>query len=107
MEMGRFMSRKPGKGALVRPPFLNDEAARRDVPQEFGMPVDGNGFIRRERSFQGTLYPDVFHLDGSCDQHRRLFFHHQPAGGDGAGDVLVRFDLADAPAQKIAGRPAV
>lgn len=28
MEMGRFMSRKAGKGSLVRPAFLNDEAAR-------------------------------------------------------------------------------
>lgn len=73
MEMGRFMSRKAGKGSLVRAAFLNDEAARRDISQEFGVPVDGDGFIRRKRSFQRTLYPDVFHADGSCDQHRRLF----------------------------------
>ena len=73
MEMGRFMSRKAGKGSLVRAAFLNDEAARRDISQEFGVPVDGDGFICRKRSFQRPLYPDVFHADGSCDQHRRLF----------------------------------
>ena len=44
---------------------------------------------------------------GIDDQHRRLFFHHHPAGGDGTGDVLVRFDFADAAAQEITGCPAV